>query len=204
MNKQRKAAPRRASRRQTQRLKTYRQGKAAIRRLARKARLTQEQTEDLSQTVWLKFLASEASNPETMTPQSSLAWIITVALHEIAEHFRQHRRHPLLSLDALNLEPRDEHEEGGVVSAETERLRELVREWMHEQEVENALNYCLLYERDVTKRRIPELAAEAGMTETAVSCRIARMRLRLTRWLAAHGVEAAMRKQALRTNKEKS
>jgi DNA-directed RNA polymerase specialized sigma24 family protein len=74
-----------------------------------------------------------------------------------------------------------------LTSAEEERLRDLVRQWMSEQGIENPVNYRLLYGRDVDKRGIPELAAQEGLTENAVSSRLSRMRQRLRTWLAEHG-----------------
>ncbi len=84
----------------------YRQQTAEISHLAHQASLQPRETENVAQSVFLKFLEKGLLFTGKNEAQCH-AWLVKVARREIANVRRQARRHPTLSLDALGLKPRD-------------------------------------------------------------------------------------------------
>ena len=89
----------------------YRETSAEIVRRAARAGLRSARAEDAAPAAWLKFCKHFPDFAEDDAREHHRAWLLRAARHRIADAHRAKRRLRTCSLDALNKEPKDSHEQ---------------------------------------------------------------------------------------------
>jgi RNA polymerase sigma factor (sigma-70 family) len=150
----------------------FRQRSVEIHRFLLWLGLSAVDADDLIQGMWLKYFANPPEPKGENAEEHWRGWLLTVVRHEMMDLFRHRGRSAERSLDDLRREPQDGRAEQAADRENHARLIDWVRERLTELSEKKTLNDRLLYERYAEGRSVRELAAENGLGENAISCRI--------------------------------
>jgi RNA polymerase sigma factor (sigma-70 family) len=124
-----------------------------------------------------------AAGPEPI--EKIKGWFFRTAKRLIVDRFRERKRHPMESLDALPMEPKDERRERRADREEVKQRVEWFRRWLEDQD-HSSIGYRLLCGRYFEKRRVGELAESLGLTYRAAVNRLSRLRAEIHEWIVQH------------------
>jgi RNA polymerase sigma factor (sigma-70 family) len=143
--------------------------------VAAKAGATRDDAADAVQEAFVEALEHREDFAGTATASHLRCWLRTVVYHHAVDAERRRHCHPMESLNAKGTEWIDE--------AERDRSAAEMHEWLaavfEQGRGGNEEIHRLLCEHYLLERSIKELAAEAGLSEKAVECRLARHRKQL-------------------------
>lgn len=101
-------------------------------------------------------------------------WLFVTARRLALNQARHLKRHPMQSLDTLQVEPRDRRDEESANRECGEQQRAFLDAWIEELHEKDPVNYRLLYGHYFEHRQVKELATAEGLSENAASHRIQR------------------------------
>jgi len=134
-----------------------------------------DQIADVLQEVWLALFTNHERFQGEDVEQQLSSWPAAVTRNKSRDALRRPRRRREESLDDLPAEPMDRKtKEPAELMVAKERDESLAAQ-LEELRKKNPLNYRLLVAHALEGQSLQDLAAETGLGENAISCRISRI-----------------------------